>query len=199
MWRRISGGLSEDRQVEIWDFLKPHLARELAPERARPSKPKGILPVGVDEMVRLAASLEHLPIETKVELGRWLLAKLATTNLTGGPWAWAVGRLGARAPLHGSLHRVLPPDEAETWVKALLAPPVFKVEGAAFAVAQVARLTGDRARDLSEAVRNEVTQTLQASLAPESWRRMVTEIVALEAADSARALGDSLPAGLQLA
>ena len=40
---------------------------------------------------------------------------------------------------------------------------------------------------------------VQAAQAPASWERMVREVVVLEAADKARALGDTLPVGLQLA
>jgi hypothetical protein len=37
-----------------------------------------------------------------------------------------------------------------------------------------------------------------AAGASPSWQRMVTEVVAMEAADKARALGDTMPVGLQL-
>src|SRR5207249_821528 len=29
MWRRIAGGLSEQRQVDIWNYLRPHIERRL--------------------------------------------------------------------------------------------------------------------------------------------------------------------------
>ena len=35
MWRRIAGGLTEERQMEIWHYLKPHLDRQLAPGQAK--------------------------------------------------------------------------------------------------------------------------------------------------------------------
>jgi hypothetical protein len=72
------------------------------------------------------------------------------------------------------------------------------VDGAPFAAAQLARLTGDRTRDLDPALRERTAQALAAAKAHEAWVRMVREVVALEAADEARALGDTLPAGLRL-
>jgi hypothetical protein len=53
-------------------------------------------------------------------------------------------------------------------------------------------------RDLGPELRAKTAQALRASKAPDTWVRMVTEVVALEAADEARALGDTLPAGLRL-
>jgi hypothetical protein len=155
-----------------------------------------VQPEGLDEMVRLAASLEHLPPGEKVELGGWLAARLAEP--AGGPWAWALGRLGARVPLYGSAHRTVPPDQAAAWVGVLLAGPVRAIDGALFAAVQLARLSGDRARDLDEAVRMDVVAALRAGAAPPAWERLVTEMVAMETADEARALGDTLPVGLAM-
>ena len=53
--------MSEDRHAEIWNYLKPHLERRLAANQPKQQpKLKGIQPEGLDEMVRLAAALEHL-------------------------------------------------------------------------------------------------------------------------------------------
>jgi hypothetical protein len=39
---------------------------------------------------------------------------------------------------------------------------------------------------------------LKSAGAPEAWWRMISEVAALETADEARALGDTLPIGLRL-
>jgi molecular chaperone DnaK (HSP70) len=197
MWRRISGGLSEDAQGQLWGYLKPHLERRLLPETKKLPKLKGIQPEGLDEMVRTAASLEHLPSEEKELLGRWISSRL-TASEGGGPWGWALGRIGARGPLYGSVHRTVPAELAAEWVDLLLARGLRQVDGAPFAVAQLARRTGDRARDLDEGMRARVVQALIAAQAPDSFVRMVTDVKELEATDEARALGDTLPVGLRL-
>src|SRR5262249_9224637 len=85
MWRRLAGGLSEDRQTEIWNYLKPHLNRRLDPNPPRHQpKLKGIQPEGLDEMARLAASLEHLSPDQKIILGDRIAPRVAMP----GPWAW---------------------------------------------------------------------------------------------------------------
>lgn len=200
LWRRISGGLSPKRHEEIWGYLKPFLGLRVPPHPSKQvAKPKGPQPEGLDEMARLAAGLEHLPWQEKLEMGQWVAARLMQVDLASGPWTWALGRLGARAPIYGSIHQVVPPEHAVAWVQRLLDPPVCRLEGALFALAQLARLTGDRARDLDEPTRNRVLQALQSGDASPSWQRLVSEIVTLEAADRARALGDTLPVGLTLA
>jgi molecular chaperone DnaK (HSP70) len=199
LWRRIAGGLSEERHKEIWTSLKPHLAHRVPPNVPRHiAKPKGVQPEGADEMVRLAAALEHIDPMEKVQLGDWTAMRLAGPS-SAGPWAWALGRLGARQPIYGSAHKVVSPDKAAEWLELLLQPALVNTEGALFAASQLARLTGDRTRDLDESLRARVAQELNRAAASPAWIRMVTEVVRLDASDEARALGDTLPVGLQLA
>lgn len=193
MWRRIAGGMSQERHIEIWNYLRPHLERRLAPHQPKnPPRLKGIQPEGLDEMVRLAAALEHLYPEEKINLGDWIAPGVSTA----GPWAWALGRLGARVPLYGSIHKTVPPDKASEWLDLLLDAHSRNTEGALFAIVQLARLSGDRSRDLDEHLRSRALSALRSSGAPDSWQRLLLEVVAMETADQARAFGDTLPAGL---
>jgi hypothetical protein len=59
-------------------------------------------------------------------------------------------------------------------------------------------MTGDRSRDVKQAVRDEVLRRLAASGAPASWAAMVREVVELDQAVETRMLGDALPPGLKL-
>jgi hypothetical protein len=199
LWRRIAGGLSEARHTEIWALLKPFLAARIASHGKKTfARPKGPQPEGLEEMARLAAALEHLEFVEKAELGSWIIARLKAGSSASGPWTWALGRIGARAPLYGSIHKALAPAQVTQWIPVLLDPKLAAPEGALFALAQIARLTGDRTRDLDDSVRHQVLAALGASDAPPSWERIVSEIVPLETADKARALGDTLPVGLSL-
>jgi hypothetical protein len=193
MWRRIAGGLNAERHGEIWNYLKPHLERRLMPEQPKhQTKLRGIQPEGLDEMVRLGAALEHLEAADKIVLGDWIASRVATP----GPWAWALGRVGARVPLYGSVHKAVPPDKASEWLNLLLDAHSRNIEGALFATVQLARMSGDRSRDLDDALRMRALDTVRSSQAPESWQRLLLEVVTMETADQARALGDTLPAGL---
>ncbi len=195
LWRRIAGGLSEAAQLQVWSYLQPHLLRRVPVGFPVPKeKIKGIQPQGLEEMVRCAASLELLPPSQKIELGHWVVSRLLAPETTGGPWAWALGRLGARVPVHGASHRVVPPDVASAWVEVLMKLKTH--DGALFALSSLARKTGDRSRDLDESIRARVLEALTS--APASWRQLVSEVVQLSQADEARALGDTLPVGLTL-
>jgi len=74
-----------------------------------------------------------------------------------------------------------------------------EVPTAAQAAVQLARVTNDRARDVSEKTRIEVEKKLVAIGAREDWRRAVREYVPEKAADREAFFGESLPIGLRLA
>lgn len=67
-----------------------------------------------------------------------------------------------------------------------------------FAAVQMARMTGDRAHDLPDAVRAQVLEKMRASGAPGRWLALVEQVVPMQAEDQKRSLGDSLPPGLVL-
>ena len=199
MWRRASGGLNEAHQQQLWEYLKPHLARRIPVTiPSTIARPPGVQPEGLNEMVRTAASLEHLDAAEKSLLGNWIIERLTRRQDVSGPWVWALARLGARVPIYGSAHKAVPVEQAAGWVSLLLETGLESVENAAFTAAQLARLTGDRSRDLDEDVRARVIDALKRASAPERWLRMVTDVVELEAAEEAQALGDTLPMGLRL-
>jgi hypothetical protein len=99
-------------------------------------------------MVRLAASLERVPAMHRIEVGDWLLERLRRPAEKPHGW-WALGRVGARQSLYGSAHQVVPP-ESPPLAAGRAGARLEAVEPAAFAATQIARLTGDRARDLPD-------------------------------------------------
>ncbi|WP_404977072.1 Hsp70 family protein [Accumulibacter sp.] len=194
LWRRAAGGLPAPIQEEILSELTPWL-------RADTARVRGRLPTAVagshDDMLRLVASLERLSVERKIEIGDWLLGRLRRSSERPLGW-WALGRIGARQPLYGSAHQVVPPESASGWLAALLETDWKKVEPAAFAATQIGRLTGDRLRDIPEALRQTVISRLAAIGAQAAWTAQLQTVVELDRADERRAFGESLPAGLRL-
>ena len=135
-WGRVAGGLNKNQQTDVFQRLSP----TLLPRGAK--KPQRVNPSLLREMWRAAASLELLPSQTRTQLGDELLARVQKGDFvdTG---LWCLARLGARKLFYGPINQVLPPSTVVRWVEALL-----KVPGAADAVAALARVTGDRTRDL---------------------------------------------------
>ncbi|KQM78933.1 Hsp70 family protein [Xylophilus sp. Leaf220] len=195
LWRRIAGGLDAEQQQMVYEavayYLQPTGGTDIAVPEGPPMR-------ALDDLLRMAASFERIQPADKMQFGSWLLQRLQQ-GATAELW-WALGRLGARQPLYASLHHVLPPATAQEWLGriAAIAPDWARHEAAAFAVAQIARATGDRARDLPEALRLQIAEQLQAAPAAPSWAAMVREVTVLEEADQRRLFGEALPPGLVL-
>lgn len=194
LWRRVAGGLPEAAQARLIDEVAVHLQPAAA---ARAQRAAGSVKHGYEDMVRLVASLERVPAELKVEVGDWLLERLQKPEETPQSW-WAVGRLGAREPFYGSAHNVVPSEVAARWLTMMLALDWHRIEPARFAATQIARMTGDRTRDLAPELRENVARRLETSGAPRSWITLVREVVKLDEADERRVFGESLPPGLKL-
>ncbi|MGN6650490.1 Hsp70 family protein [Trinickia sp.] len=193
LWQRAAGGLNEEAQSQLFDAMDFLQAANIE-KRKLPFDPAK---VGYAGMIRVQASLERIAVERKIQLGNHLLERLRKPSENPQTW-WAVGRIGARRPLYGSAHEVVPPEVAQQWLDAVLSLDWKKVEPAAFASVQLSRLTGDRSRDLPEDARAAVIRRLEALGAAPAWIRMVRDVVALDEADTGRAFGESLPAGLKL-
>lgn len=194
LWRRISGGLDTESQELIFDdiakYINPASARQGTV--AKQGKQKSY-----DDMVRLAAVLERLPVSKKEQLGEWLLKRLQKSSEPAQSW-WAVGRVGSRVPFHASNHFIVPPVTAERWLQQLLNVDWKKIPQAAFAATLIARMSGDRANDISVDMRQQVLGKLKGSKNPESWMTLVESVKELDAAEEKQIFGEALPAGLSL-
>ncbi|WP_175157588.1 Hsp70 family protein [Paraburkholderia fynbosensis] len=193
LWRRAAGGLGESAQLRVLDAM----AYLQTAAQSRHKLPFDVAKTGLADMVRLSASLERIPVERKIELGESVLTRLKKPAENHQSW-WAVGRIGARRPFYGSAHSVVPPEIAGPWLTTILALDWKKVDPAAFAAVQIARMTGDRSRDLPDELRQTVVRRLEAASAPRAWITMVSESVELDNADEGRVFGESLPVGLKL-
>ncbi|MEZ4312262.1 MAG: Hsp70 family protein [Polyangiaceae bacterium] len=191
-WRRIAGGLDESSQLAVRDAVDPFLA----PAENRLKKPKGWKPDALPELLDMVSSLERVPAARRAELGAWILEKTWTDR--DPRWWGALGRIGARVPAYASVHHVVSPQVAERWLDQLLRDKWDDLPTAPGAAVQLARVTGDRARDVSPRVRAEVERRLQKAGARDAWIRAVREYLPVEEADRAAFFGEGLPIGLRL-
>jgi hypothetical protein len=191
LWRRVAGGLDAARQSQILGRIEG----ELKPAAGRGGGAKK--PTAQEDMLRLVAGLERLPAQRKTEVGEWLLQ--AGRTAADSPQRWsALGRLGARVPFYGSAHDVVPRELAQQWLEQVLALDWRAVSPAAFAATQLARLSGDRERDLDAQIRAQVIERLRKEKAPAKWVEMVETVAELDSADQKLVFGESLPPGLRL-
>jgi hypothetical protein len=186
LWRRIAAGLDAERQRALFEDVRPWLWRDAKP-------PAGPHVHGPVEMMQLIAVLERLPVEAKTAAGELFLER---SDKLGS--YWPLGRVGARALLRADASLVVPRDVAERWLKRVLGLDWEKAEGAAFAAASIARLTGAAARDVDAPLRAQVVERLTQLKAPASWIDGVLRASDLAEGDLKRVLGEALPAGLRL-
>ncbi|MGV3486788.1 MAG: Hsp70 family protein [Planctomycetaceae bacterium] len=190
LWRRIAGGMTSGQQQQLagplMSALKEKLTRLENPERS--------------EIWRLLASMERLSVQDKTELGRLALAELGRkkSEPIRPALLWAIGRLGSRAPVYGPLNSVVSRDVAEQWL-AKLESTAQPDRALALAMAQLARRTGDRHRDLSEAARARAAGCLESMTAPAHLVALVTEGGALTSDEESAVFGETLPLGIRLA
>jgi hypothetical protein len=194
LWRRIAGGLSVTAQetifADIAKYIDPSAARQVGIEKQLKTR-------SYDDIVRLAAVLERLPVQKKVQLGDWLLKRLEKTGESNQTW-WAVGRIGARIPFHGSSHNVVSAESVEMWLLQLLDEDWKKTPQIGFAATLMARMSGDRARDIGDEMRVRVLEKLKLSKAPASWLEMVESVKELSEKEEKQIFGEALPSGLKL-
>lgn len=191
LWRRVAGGLDRQQQAKVIESLSQITSFQ------RGERVKKINASEEAEMWRTAASLERLPAGRRHRLGKILMRRVERGERQA--WLfWALGRLGARVPFYGPIDTVVDRATAIEWIERLLAAKAHTTPEAAFALVQIARRTGDRARDIDEKTRSQVLEALRAADLRDQLMRLVAEIGGLEREDQVRIFGESLPAALRL-
>ena len=172
---RVAGGLNKNQQTDIFQRLSPVLL-------PRGSKKPRVNSSLLREMWRAASSLEHLPIQTKTQLGDELVVRVSKGDFVDSG-LWCLARLGARKLFYGPINQVLPPATASRWLDALL-----QISKAEDAVRSLARQTGDATRDLPAHTLDTVRRTFPGiGLDAKSQDDM---------AAMGRIFGEELPSGL---
>lgn len=194
LWRRVAGGLTAEAQLHIFNdiakFINPAAARQAGVNKQLAMR-------GYEDMVRLAAALERLPVADKQQLGEWLLKRLEKAGEPAQSW-WALGRIGSRIPFHGNNHDVISAELASTWLQQLLKVDWKKQPQAGFAATLLARRCDDRARDIDDDLRVHVLEKLKQAKAPVIWQDMVAEFKQLDEQQEKQIFGEALPPGLRL-
>ncbi len=194
MWRRVAGGLGTAIQNTLMNRLRPILI---------PAKGKGAAKPGANELAemwRAVASLERLDVGTKEALGQALLRQVQKAPVPTYAF-WALTRIGSRSLFYGPLNLVLHPQVVEKWLEQLIAfEPANDSErnGWAFCLANLTRMTGQRALDIDDEMRTKVLAVLRNQKTPAAWPEMVERIVDMAAGDRGQLFGESLPIGLRL-
>jgi molecular chaperone DnaK (HSP70) len=199
LWRRLAGGLSAGQQYTLAEPLLATLRTYLRKAGKATATPLGYGPHEAVEVFRLLGALELLKIEAKEELGEMLLHFIGRDRAAAlrDAAAWAIGRLGSRVPVYGPLNMLVPVETVEQWCRRMVDLATLP-EKALFSLVQMARLTGDRYRDLSDDPRNSIVTKMQAMNASPHFVQLVCAGGELAVEEQKIAFGESLPRGLRI-
>jgi hypothetical protein len=195
--RRVAGGLTAGRQWHLYQEFSPYLQEStgLKKGKGKGKLPKRLNPQEELEIWMAMANFERLPTEAKISLGRILVDRLK--RKTRPQEIWALSRLGSRVPLYGPVDRVIPGEVASDWLKATLSLDVRSKDALAHAVVQMARLTGDRERDVPPDDLSLVSRWLEESGGYDSLREiLVNGERTLSRNEQDWIFGEALPPGL---
>jgi molecular chaperone DnaK (HSP70) len=194
LWRRVAAGLTPGQQRQFIQELAPLLMPKKTPPRKIPPQERL-------EMWMAAANMEHVQAKEKIRWGRALLAELKPKKSKPQHF-WSLSRIGARELLYGSVDRVIPPQEAATWIRTLLDSDWRDPKPVAAALGQLCRKTGDRTRDIDDSLRGQVRDWMTQKVPPDKFLethiRFLREVVAMAEQEQSVIFGEDLPAGLVL-
>ena len=189
LWRRVAGGLNQERQTAI-------LSPELSKIHAQTNLPT--------ELVRLAGALERVDVVTKSDLVEIFLRagqSTAEKKQHAAPYLVALGLLLNRAPLYAGREFVLPAalvDKAYGELSGFdwAEPALVEIQTLFL---RAACIVDDPKIDLPKSLRDKIVSKLQkAGVSPAKVVRL-RSYVPVAAADRANLFGESLPPGLVIA
>lgn len=189
--RRVAGGLNKGQQVQLANEWLPTLwdskSRKIEIKRQADAYP-------YSEKIRFLASLERLDLPTKIRLGDALVERLLHAPLACD--YWALGRIGARHLMEGSIGYVVPKEKCAQWIERLLGhvPLLKQKEKMIPLFAQLARKTDRRELNLPDPI---IRQIL-AIYPDEFLKERLLEEHRLTKEEEEEIFGESLPAGLML-
>ncbi|MFH1153569.1 MAG: Hsp70 family protein [Pseudomonadota bacterium] len=188
--RRVAGGLKAGQQRQFFQDILSILP-------VGKTTGKSVSPQEIQEIWMAAANMERLLVKDKVTLARGVI-QILKPGKTPSQMFWVLSRLGARELLYGSVDRVVTPREVAVWIRKIIKTEWLPGDPVAGTVAQLARKTGDRTRDLDSETVDAVVSWLKKAQVHADLIRRVTEPVAIEEKEESTIFGESLPLGLVL-
>ena len=188
LWRRLAAGMRAGHQRQFFQDVAPILVQ-------KKSGKSRLTPQETLEMWMAMANMEQLMAKDKVQLGRALLTQLKPRE-SKPQLFWTLSRLGGRELLYGSSDRVVPPKEAAQWIDSLLSRQWRNPKPVTAALSQLARKTGDRARDLPPERLAQTIAWMEENGATTGHLTLLTTFVPLAGSEQSAVFGESLPAGL---
>ncbi len=197
MWicyRRVAGGLNKGQQTQLASDLVASLLPKKIDKFELKSKAEGY---AYSEKIRALAAFELLEIPLKIRLGNALVHRIMAGEGSVVDF-WALGRIGARQLLYGSLANVVPTEQCQKWIEQLLQAPIKHDAQFAFLCGQLARKTEHREINVSAHVVDLVLKHFADISHIERLQELLLKENHLTQSEQEQAFGEGLPAGLML-
>jgi len=191
LWRRVAGGLSAKQQRYMSQKISSLISLRKSSAKTR------LAPQEHLEIWMALANLELLSAKDKAAWGRLLLDQLRPKKSRPQYW-WSLSRLGARELLYGPIDRVVPPDEVASWIESILEKKWRNPKPVGTALSQLARLTGDRKRDLDPNVLKQIIEWLRPYDGSEPCIKFLKEVLPIAPQEESVLFGESVPPGIVL-
>ena len=186
LWRRLSGGLDEGRQIELFDraFLRLKTKKGATPER-----------------IRMLGTLERIPHTRKRQLFEALLLGLSQAIESEGhpsPYLSALGSLLARSLLYGNPENVTSPEWVSEAFEALgdadwKEPGLFDAQSLFMRAARIVEM---RSLNIPSGLSKRIVKKLSKAGWTDARLLPLADYVPMTKRDQATAYGESLPPGL---
>lgn len=190
-WRRVSAGLNANQQRRLLQETGALI---------RPKKKAAKIRVSPQEHLEIwmcLANLERVSSSDKAEWGRFLLSSLNPKRSRPQYW-WALSRFGAREPLYGPLDKVVPPEAVSKWIDDILKINWKTPKPIGMALAQMARRTGDRVRDLDHALIERILEWMNPFEWAGPYKKYLESVIPMDTGEETMIFGESLPSGIVL-
>jgi len=191
LWRRIAGGLKYGQQRQFVQDVMPLLDTGRSKRGRRLSAQERL------ELWMAVANMEQLPAGDKLSLGKLLLSEIKPRRCKPQQ-LWSLARIGSREPLYAPVDRVVPSGEVQHWISSMIEGNWRNPRPVLSALCQMARRTGDRARDLPTQFLEETAAWMQNHGADKRLTDPLMDVIPVRSEEQDVIFGESLPAGLIL-
>ncbi len=190
--RRVAGGFSKGQQMQLASELMESFFDKRSGKIEVKRKSELYL---YSETIRTLAALERLDMALKIKLGNALVKRLLC-DLPANHDYWALGRIGGRCLVYGSIGQIVPKENVSQWIEQLLChqPATENREAMLFLLRQLARKTDQRELNISDFLIKKVLETYSQ----ENLKEYLLEEKELTELEREQVFGDQLPAGLIL-
>ncbi len=193
-YRRIAGGLNKGQQMQ----LASDLMASILPKKQGKIDIKNKKDLNdYREKIRSLGAMELLDISIKEKLGQALIDRIESGDYSSAD-LWALGRLGARHLVYGSMANVIHKDICTRWIMTLLEKCAIDAEALSFLLGQLARKTSVRELNLPEDVLQKILKHFDSTPQSERLKALLFDHRDLTKDEQELIFGDNLPIGLSI-